>query len=271
MTSWMNRAMPKKKVVPEVAPLFLLNEGTFVKKTAKPTLVTAFYDIPDGVSFAVKKQRVRAFLETSESSVIVFTESQFADELAAFRKEKEEKTRVVVLERGEWVSVTRYIPALWIQQAKQDPEIRMNRTIENYQFGYEKKEFVLKAIEMNPFKSMDFIWIEPWQFESVPSVEFSGQNIPTDRFLVANPEPFTADDLASSYFKGKKRVDNRILAANGTQWKEYSKLYDVVMNLKLKIFSFVGDDSLMLHYVVIHKPNQFCLVKQDSLLSVLTT
>ena len=271
MTSWISRPLPKKKIAPEPAPLFLLNQGTFTQKTSKPTLVTAFYDILDVISFSLRKQKLKTFMETTESQLVVFTESQFADELAALRNEKQEKTRVVVLEKSDWVSVSRYIPSLWTQQAKQDPEIRMNRTIEQYQFGYEKKEFLLKAITMNPFNSTDFVWIEPWQFESVPSVEFSGQNIPTDRMLVANPEPFTADDLASSYFKGKKRLDNRILAGSAVQWKEYSKLYDVVMTLKLKLFSFVGDDSLMLHYVVIHKPNQFCLVKQDSLLSVVTT
>jgi hypothetical protein len=270
MTSWISRPLPRKKIAPEPAPIFSLNQGTFTAKTSKPTLVTAFYDIPDTVSLAIRKQRLQSFLQTSQSQIVVFTESQFAEELASFRKGKEKKTQVVVLQKSEWVALTRYIPSLWTQQAKQDPEIRMNRTLEQYQFGYEKKEFLLKAITMNPFKSIDFVWIEPWQFETLPSSEFSSQNIPTDKILVANPEAFTADDLASSYFRGKTRVDNRILAASSEQWKEYAKLYDIVMNLKLKVFSFVGDDSLMLHYSVIHKPNQFCLVKQDSLLSVLT-
>ena len=150
---------------------------------------------------------------------------------------------------------------------KQDPELRLGRTAEQFQLGFEKKEFMIKAVNMNPFQSTDFVWIDPVFFENDGSIAFSfpfpaASRIPIDRIVVYNPEPFVADDIASSSFRGKRRVDNRILAASGTLWNEYAKLYTVVMGQKLRLGGFVGDDLLNLQYMIIHKPNLFCLVNK---------
>ena len=275
MTSWISAPLPKKKVAPEPVSLFPLLQGTFEKKTTHPTLVTALYDYPDSTSFEQRKQWMKRFLEETATQILVFTESHWADELAACREDWQSRTRIVVLEQSEWVSKRKFIPQLWTQQVKQDPELRLNRTLEQFQFGYEKKEFLVKATEMNPFNSVDFVWIDPsivaGNSSLTPYLTFPlGDKIPTDRIVVLNPEPFTADDVASSYFRGKNRVDNKIMAASAQQWREYAKLYDVVMTLKLKISQFVGDDLLMLHYVILQKPNLFCLVNQSSLLSYLS-
>lgn len=271
MTSWISASLPKKNLISEPVSLFPLNTGTFETKTVEATVVTALYSIPGRVPFQQRKLSLKQFLTETTCQTVVFTEPSLATELADCRKGLEDRTQIVVLEQKRWISLNRYIPTLWTQQVKQDPELSLNRTVEQFQFGYEKKEFMVKAIDMNPFKSHDFVWMEPqltnlsWTDVAFPVAS----KIPTDKLLLANPKPFTADDLASSYFKGKNRVDNTVLAGSQHQWREYAKLYDVVMNQKLKLSQFIGDDLLLLHYCVIHKPNQFCLVKQDSLLSYL--
>ena len=264
MTSWITNSLPKKKVAP--APMsvsyFSYKEGTFATKTSDPTLVTAFYDLP---SLKQRKEALQHFLQDLPSQMIVFTESKFANEIASFPQDAS-GIRVVVLERNQWTATTKFKPTLWTDQVKQDPDLRVGRSVEEFQFAYEKKEFMVKATEMNPFASTDFLWIDPSFYGNhpiLPSLFPIGSRIPTDRILVSNPEPFTADDVASSYFKGKHRVENLILAGSKPAWDAYAKLYDVVINQKLRTFSFVGDDLLVLNYMIIHKPNQFCLVKQD--------
>jgi hypothetical protein len=251
---------------------FPYNEGTFTKKTSDPTLVTAFYDIPSTVSLKQRKESLQQFLQDLPSSIIVFTESKFANEIASF-PEDASGIRVVVLERLQWVANVKFKPSLWTDQVKQNPELRFGRSAEEFQFAYEKKEFMTKAAEMNPFASTDFLWIDPTFYARKQSLSVFfpiGSRIPTDRILVSNPEPFTADDVASSYFKGKYRTENSILAGSKSAWDDYSKLYDLVITQKLRIFSFIGDDLLVLNYMIIHKPKQFCLVKQD-LLTYLST
>lgn len=271
MTSWISRSLPKKKVAPEPVSLLPMNLGTFKPKMKEVTLVSALYDIPDTHPFKQRKQWLKQICQDTSGQLIVFTDPQFANEIAAFRKDQEARTRIVALPMNQWVSRTKFNPTVWNQQVSQDPELRLNRTLEQFHFGFEKKEFMVKAVEMNPFQSDDFVWFDPSIVETDTLVNsFNSSKIPIDTILVLNPEPFTADDLASSYFKGKNRVSNLVLAASGQQWKEYAKLYDVVMNLKLRVSSFIGDDLLMLHYVIIHKPSQFCLVKQDSLVRYLS-
>ncbi len=266
MTSWITNSVPKKKVAPASVSYFNYNEGTYTEKIVEATVVTAFYDIPSNLSLNERKKRIRYFLQAVPCQVVLFTQHKFAEELASYR---EERTKVVVLEMENWVSATRFIPALWTQQVKQDPEIRLGRTVEEFQFAYEKKEFVMKAIQMNPFKSTDFVWVDPLLFSTEPEEMLPAfprvNHIPTDRMLVYNPTPFTADDIASSYFRGKQRVENMILAGSKSSWEQYSKLYDLVMTQKLKINGFIGDDLIHLHYLIIHKPNQFSLRKESIL------
>ena len=261
---------PKTKVAPEPVTLFSYNEGTFTEKTNKATLVTTLYDIPSSaITLKQRKESLQFFLETVPKYTIVFTQAKFLDDIVKYDPSGL-RLRIVILERNQWIANTKYKPNLWTDQVKQDPEIRMSRTVEEFQFAYEKKEFMVKAAEMNPFGSTDFVWIDTLGKPSISSLFPLVNRIPTDRILVSNPEPFTADDIASSSFRGKRRVDNMVIAGSRRSWEEYAKLYDIVLNQKLRFFSFVGDDLLLLNYVIIHKPKQFCLVK-ESLLSYLSS
>jgi hypothetical protein len=271
MSSWITTS-PKKKIVQEPVSFFTYNGGTFQEKTSQATVITAFYDLPSSLSISERKSRLRSFLQAVPCQLILFTQENFAEELASFREGLEDRTKIVVLERNKWTSVNRFIPALWIQQVKQDPELRLGRTAEEFQFAYEKKEFVNKAIEMNPFQSTDFVWVDPLAFSSsqqfLPTFPLVNR-IPTDRMLVYNLTPFTADNIASSNFRGKYRVENTILAGSKKSWDQFSKLYDTVMNEKLRLNAFIGDDLIHLHYLIIHKPLQFSL-SQESLLQILS-
>ena len=242
---------------------FSYNEGTFVNRTPRILLVSAIYELtPD----------LAETLQSIRWPILLFTESTLSDQLATYRQGFEDITRVVVLERKDWVSTTKMINGFWSQQVKQDPEIRLGRTAEDLQYMFERKDFMVKAVEMNPFGSTDFVWVYPTQLSSFAKIPSLTVNlpIPTDRILVANPEPFTADDIASSYFRGKQRVDNNILIGSKQCWIDFAKLYDVVMIEKLKTGGFIGDNAVMLHYMIIHKPNQFSLVKTSSLVNILS-
>lgn len=259
MTSWIS-ASPKKKVAPAPAPIFSYNEGTFSERSVSLTVVTAIYDsIPSNLSS----------LRDLSQNLLVFTDSKLADRIASSRSD--ERTRIVVLERKEWVSVRRFISAFWTQQVKQDPEIRLGRTVEDLQLMFERKEFLTKAVQMNPFQTTDFVWVNHSEISSLANIRFTGKKIPVDRILVANPEPFTADDLASSFFRGKQRVNNEVLIGSKKAWVDFSNLFDTVMAQRLKTSGFIGDNNEMLHYMVIHKPNQFCLVKEPSLVAYFST
>lgn len=274
MTSWISASIPKKKIAPAPGSFFPLHGGTFTAKTKPATLVIAFYDLPSKETLDQRKAKVQSFLRDFPCPLVLFTEHSLADELALSRMGLEKMTRVVVLDPKEWTANTKFIPALWQQQVKQDPELQLARTVEEFAFGFEKKEFMKKAIELNPFSSDDFVWIDPSFLDSSPTYTegFPTVNrIPTDRLLIANPEFFTADDIASSYFRGKHRISNSLVAGSKQAWTEVAKTIDVVLSQKLNLFAFIGDDLLVLHYAVIHKPNQFSLVNQPSLFPYLSS
>lgn len=263
--------VPKRKVAPEPVSYFTYGEGSFIEKKKEATVVSAFYDIdiPSGLSLDTRKANFRAFLENCDCKLVLFTSSDLADELASYREGYEERTRVIVLGTDAWTAVTKFKPRLWEDQVKQNPDYRNSHVAEEFQFGFEKKEFVLKAIEMNPFSSDDFVWVDPNLFVEKKLMSYfssfpNADEIPTDRILVLNLEPFKADDFAVSSLKGKPRVNNLVLAGSANAWKEFSKLYDLIFAQKLRVFAFVGDDIAILSSMILHKSNQFCLVKPVS-------
>lgn len=262
----MNGVPKKVKVAPEPVSYFPYREGNFSVKTKEATVVSAFYDIPSDTPFQQRKEAFKLFLENCECQLVLFTSSDLADELAAARNGYEGRTSVVVLGTNEWVANTKFKPRLWQDQVKQNPDFRKSHVVEEFQYNYEKKEFVIKAIEMNPFESDDFVWVDPDSFlEKRLMAHFTlfpnADEIPTDRMLVLNLEPFRADDFAVSSLKGKPRVNTLVLAGSANAWKEYAKVYDVVMAQKTRVFAFVGDDVAILSSTILHKSNLFCLVK----------
>lgn len=256
MTSWISNSVAKKKVVPEPVSYFPLGEGTFKEKTLEPTFVTAYYDIFPGNSVS----HLKAFCKNAPYQIVLFTDAKGRK----FFDTSGTRVTVYTVERKDWVANVKYISNFWNQQVKQDPEVRLGRTLEQLQFLYEKKEFLKFACKQNPFGSTDFVWVDPLSLSQISHLlpEYQTADIiPTDRILVQNPQPFKPDDIASSYFRGKKRVDNSILAGPKELWLTYAKLYDDVIEKKQKTSEFVGDDLIMLHHIILYKPELFCLVK----------
>ena len=248
-------------------------EGRFVEKTLPVTVVSAYYPMKSKHSKEKYMTWIRRFLESIDCHLIFFTDESMVDFINQSRSTFGEKTHIVLLPREEWVANTRFPPGFWEKQWRKDPEKDIHSP-ELYQVWYEKKEFVRKAIELNPFNSTDFVWCDAGilRYEAmVPLVKnFPVANrIPTDKILMMNVWPFTRNDdlvytISGELFiggaTGKPRIGGNLIAASVPMWDKYVAAYDWTMDKYMRAGLFVGKDQNIMTTLVLENRQVISLV-----------
>lgn len=257
MSSWRQFNTPVK---PKRLPI-QYNEGTFIIKDTLATVVSAYYEFPSKHGPEKYRIWVRQFLESLNSPLVFFTESSLVDFITNCRKGKEDKTHIICLEKENWAASTKFQPEFWQNQLILDPE-RSIHSAELYKIWYEKKEFVLRAIQQNPYKHTDFVWVDagcvrtPTPLQNFPIAS----KIPTDRMVLLNVEPFLEEDLKTGFAK-KNRIGGTILAAIAPVWQLWSETYDSILESYVKANKFVGKDQSIMASLVLQYPSRVSLVK----------
>lgn len=174
------------------------------------------------------------------------------------------------LNRTEWVANIKYDETLWQGQLEKDPE-KNTHTVDQYKLWYEKKEFVLTAIELNPYDHSDFIWMDASIIREEAIIPLISANfpvssrIPMDRMLLLNVNPFTVQDEdklnnITGNFENKDRIAAGIIAGNMENWLKWSDLYDTTMNRYLEAGMFVGKEQNIMSTMVLENKEFISLV-----------
>lgn len=257
MSSWRPYNL---KVKPKRLPI-QYNEGTFIIKNTLATVVSAYYEFPSKHGPEKYRIWVRQFLESLNSPLIFFTESKLVEFIRDCRKGKEDTTHIICVEKENWTASTKFAPEFWQAQLILDPE-RLIHSAELYKIWYEKKEFVLKAIRLNPFTHTDFVWVDagcvrtPTTLTNFPMAD----KIPTDRMVLLNVEPFLEEDKLTGFAK-KNRIGGTILAAASSTWLLWSETYDSMLESYVKANKFVGKDQSIMASLVLHNPPLVSLIR----------
>lgn len=258
MSSWHQKInqKPNQKLLP-----IQYNEGTFIIKDTLATVVSAYYEFPSKHGPEKYRIWVRQFLELLNSHLVFFTEHNLLDFIRDCRKGKEDKTQIICLEKENWTASTKFSNEFWSSQLNLDPE-RAIHSAELYKIWYEKKEFVLKAIQLNPYNHTDFVWVDAGCVRTPTSLtNFPATNkIPTDRMLLLNVEPFLEEDKNTGFAK-KNRIGGTILAAAAQQWLLWSKTYDSILESYVKKNKFVGKDQSIMASLVLQNSSMVSLVR----------
>lgn len=155
MSSWGAVARPRIRLgYHQVKPA-----GTFVKKELPTTVVSAYYEMPSKYPKENYRKWVRLFLESVDCWLVFFCEKDLVPFIEDCRKEYPEKTTIVILPREHWVANKAFPPTFWKDQHATDPEKNIHSP-ELYKVWFEKKEFVKRAMEMNPYGHTDFVWTD---------------------------------------------------------------------------------------------------------------
>ena len=238
------------------------------------TIVTAFYTMESKFPSEQYMKWIENFLQNIDCHLVFYTDSFMIPKLQEMRAPYAEKTRFIDLPRHEWQAYKKYGKNFWINQKQRDREAKIH-SADLYAIWYEKKEFVLRAAELNPFGHTKFIWCDAGAFrypEWFPSLRTFGSainQIPDDKMVLLQVEPFKDEDITSfaidqiGKFDDRNRIGGGIQGATVEIWKYWSALYDQKLQERLAKQMFVGKDQTIMAALALQNPNLVKLVEAN--------
>lgn len=250
---------------------FKHKENKRIQRNPMATVVTAFYTMESKFPSEQYMKWIENFLQSIDCHLIFYTDSSMIPRLQEMRKPYAKKTRFIDLPRESWKAYTQYGKDFWQSQKQRDREAKIH-SADLYAIWYEKKEFVLRAAELNPFGHTKYIWCDAGAFrypEWLPSLRTFGSasyEIPEDKMVLLQVEPFNDDDLELfaidqiGKFDDRNRIGGGIQAATAEIWKYWSALYDQKLQERHTKNMFVGKDQTIMAALALQNPNLVKLV-----------
>ena len=245
-------------------------EGKFIKKEKPATVISAYYEMPSKYKKQDYRLWIRIFLESTPCFLVFFTDEELVPFISDCRREYMDRTRIISLPREQWVANTRYSQAEWDKLALLDPEILAAHSADLYKVWYEKNNFVLRAIDLNPCDHIDFVWTDAGICRD-PNLAALIKNypvadrIPTDRMMLLNVVPFVLrDDVIINGFPGggedKPRIGGGIIAGSKEEWIKYDLLYNSIVERYKHAGLFWGKDQTIMKTLVLENKSKISLI-----------
>jgi len=238
---------------------------------AQPTVVSAYYPIPS--KFPVEKYLdwMIGFWPRIKCALVFFTDPVLAPIFQDMLKGREGPTRIIGVPFHELAAFKKLSAEVWTYTRAIDPE-QLRHSAELYAIWYEKKEFIARAIDANPFGSDHFVWCDAgicrrpeWVdfLQGFPKREFIP---PAGRMLILRIAPFEEQDARPDKngimgnFGERVSVGGGILASDIAGWKSCSKAYDAMLMRYYFADRFIGKDQNIIASMIIENPELAVLI-----------
>ena len=236
----------------------------------QPTVITAYYPIRSKHPVDRYIEWIRDFWPNISCPLVFFT----SPELVPFfgnMFEGRKSTLVIGLPFAELAAVQKLDPQIWEQTAQLDHET--GHSPELYAIWYEKKEFVLRVAEKNPFGSDSFVWCDAGicRFkEWLPHLkEFPRRDmVPSGKMLVLRINPFegVVEDGVPGRFEKMITVGGGILAGDASSWISWSKAYDEMLVKYVQAGRFIGKDQNIMASMILDRPDLVIMIDPPGVL-----
>jgi hypothetical protein len=223
------------------------------------TIVTGYFQLETSKAshqiYSVWMQNMLAI----KNSMVIFCDEKNINAVRELRKDNMANT-VILKTRFEDFYTHRYINN-FIQHQQLDTEVSRGHNVYLYMVWAEKSNFLKRAIEMNPFSTDYFLWVDIGCFRR-PNTEFLRWpnpkrivDMPKDKVLLLSVYPFTPEELSVSSVEDLPsfQFTNRIGAPIFGGGKEvlltwHKKYYEMLENF-IRMGRFIGKDQSIMNSV----------------------
>lgn len=191
-----------------------------------------------------------------DNPMIIFCDLSSSHIIHSFRKDKMDITRIIITEFTDFYSY-RYFKNFNIQQ-NMDKEINIGHNTYLYMVWSEKSNFLKRAIELDPFNTEYFLWVDIGCFR-IPNKDFikwpNINNVPNDKVLLLSVYSFTNDELnVKTYddipnFQFTNRIGASIFGGGKKILLEWHTKYYDMIELFILTGKFIGKDQSIMNYV----------------------
>lgn len=225
-------------------------------------VVSAFYRIPS--KFAVERyfQWMEPFFTKTTFSLVLFTEAELLPIFQHWCEKRGNRVVLVGLPFPQFRALQKWGPDFWIQQKRKDHE--ESHTPELYCMWYEKKEFVLRAMEL--FRADSYIWCDSGILRFPDWLEKMGrfpraEKVEAGKMTLLQIAEFGEMDTSLTNFQHVNRVGGGIQAADRETWIWWSEQYDAMMNNYIATNRFCGKDQSIMASIALDSPGRVTLIK----------
>lgn len=136
---------------------------------------------------------------------------------------------------------------------------------ELYAIWNEKPKFVLHAIDLNPFNSSKFLWVDAGCFRNNNLIKNyskfpNASKIPDDKMLFLNISKFRRADYKNRDFTKINRIGATIYGSGIETWKKWTNIYDKMVNTFISNNIFAGKDQSIINTIYLDNPELFLLI-----------
>ena len=218
------------------------------------------------------------FWPNTRCPLIFFTDPQLVSIFQEAFQKRSGPTHVIGLPFKHLAAFTKLSSKIWVDTQRIDPE-KEKHSPELYAIWYEKKEFVLRAIAANPFRSDHFVWCDAgicrfpeWitELQQFPQRNSIPQD---DKMLVLRIAPFLEEDYPPDSDGIRGKFDHRvsvgggILAATIKGWVTWSRAYDAMLMRYYFANRFIGKDQNIMASMILERPDNVVLVDPPAVMN----
>ena len=233
---------------------------------ATTTVVTAYYPIPSKFPVENYVSWIQEFWPKTECPLVCFVDPNSVASFQEVFAERKGPTRVIGLPFQGLSAFTRLPRGIWTDAYEKDTEKEIHSP-ELYAIWYEKKEFVRRAIELDPFGSDTFVWCDagigryPEWIPFIATTFPRAGLIPRGSVLVLQINPFQEGDRPGFFRGDGNRMGGGILASDRAGWSAWSKAYDVMLLRLHKEGGFIGKDQAIMASICLESPGIATLIQ----------
>ena len=222
------------------------------------TIVTCYFQI-------VSKQPIDSYMLwmqymlEKQCPMVIFCDKESYPIIQAQRPYS---TKIIVMTLTEFYSY-RYIDTY---RANYEMDHERYHSPELYMIWGEKVHFVKRAIEMNPFQSETFLWVDIGCFREPSSLQWPNQARIPKKVLTLLVTPFEEEELQCTKeslpsFLTTNRIGATIFGGGKEALLRYHDLYYEMVEYFIKTGRFIGKDQSILNSVYLLYPHLFELVE----------
>lgn len=249
------------------------------------TFVTAYFELPES------KHKHQEYMKWAKKSLcindpmIVFTQLEFVDEFLELRSNVPNRTIVVPMEYGDievgdsvhfpdefWTTLTNFWgPGQW-EKIKREPDNYKNPAI--YKIWLAKPWFVNQAIQMNPFNSSLYSWLDIGQMRSARD-QFCGdivmrhpEIVPNDgRLMLFMSRDVKEEDqlgFNNSIFFGRPYIAGGLIAGYADAWPRFMVKMEESILLYVHKGKFLRNDQGVMQTACMRTPGLCAVSRLDA-------
>ena len=235
-----------------------------VQTNTSATVVSAYYPIPSKYPIHTYMKWIEGFWPKVSCPLVFFVDPLHVLEFERMFSARGGPTKVIGLPFQELSAFKQLPRGIWSQAHEKDPE-KGGHSPELYAIWYEKKEFVRRAMELDPFRSDTFVWCDAgicrypeWvpHLASFPRAEI----IPRGKMLALQIAEFQEEDRPGLLVGDGNRIGGGILASDRAGWSAWSKAYDAILMRMYTEGCFIGKDQTIMASICLESPHQVELI-----------